>query len=167
MTELRIAGVVSDSIVDGPGVRYTIFTQGCAHKCPGCHNPHTHDYNGGMLVPIDEIFSDIEDLKYIKGVTFSGGEPLDQPEALNEFAEMLKSKGYHIIVFSGYTYEQILKDPKKFEVLKKIDVLIDGRFDIKLRSLSLNFRGSSNQRVINVQESLKRENNEVVLMGWD
>ncbi|MDR1693654.1 MAG: anaerobic ribonucleoside-triphosphate reductase activating protein [Lactobacillaceae bacterium] len=155
MDSIRIAGVVTDSIVDGPGVRYTIFTQGCSHKCPGCHNPQTHDYNGGILVSIEDIIKDIESFKYIKGVTFSGGEPFDQPKPLAAFIDKLKSKGYHILAFSGYTFEQLSKNPEKFEALKKIDVLIDGKFDINLKSLDLKFRGSGNQRMIDVQETLK------------
>lgn len=154
MVELRIAGIVDDSITDGPGVRYTIFTQGCAHKCPGCHNPATHDYKAGMPVNLDDVVKDIESYKYIKGVTFSGGEPFDQPEALREFAGVLREKGYHILIFSGYTYEQIAADSKKFEALKKADILIDGKFDIKLKSLNLRFKGSSNQRTIDVQKSI-------------
>lgn len=164
MTELRIAGVVTDSIVDGPGVRYTIFAQGCAHACPGCHNPQTHDYKAGMLVDINEIVSDIEANKYIKGITLSGGEPLDQPDAIAELVDILKSKGYHVLVFSGYTYEQIQSRPKLNNILQKIDVLIDGKFDINLRSLQLNFRGSSNQRIIDVQNSIK--NNEIVILPY-
>jgi anaerobic ribonucleoside-triphosphate reductase activating protein len=162
MALLRIAGVVTDSIVDGPGVRYTIFAQGCVHKCPGCHNPKTHDYNGGSLVDVDEIIKDIESFKYIKGVTFSGGEPFDQPEVLAEMAKVLKSKGYHILSFSGYTFEHIQKDDKKSELLKYVDVLIDGRFELKLKSLKLNFRGSSNQRIIDVPRSM--ESGEIVIL---
>lgn len=162
MTILRIAGIVDDSIVDGPGVRYTIFTQGCPHACPGCHNPQTWNYKTGTLVDIDDIIKDIESYKYIKGVTFSGGEPFEQPEEIAEFAGKLRKKGYHILMFSGYTYEQLLSDTKKFEALKKADILIDGRFEIKLRSLDLKYRGSSNQRVIDVQKSL--ENNKIIVI---
>jgi anaerobic ribonucleoside-triphosphate reductase activating protein len=162
MTKIRIAGIITDSIVDGPGVRYTIFTQGCSHKCAGCHNPKTWDYNGGTLVEIDKIIKEIESLKYIKDITFSGGEPFDQPEPLTEMSGILKNKGYNILSFSGYTYEQLLNDSKKLKALQYIDILVDGRFEIKLKSLSLKFRGSVNQRIINVQESLKA--NQVVLI---
>lgn len=164
MTKLRIAGIVDDSIVDGPGVRYTIFTQGCPHKCPGCHNPQTWGYKGGTLVDIDDIIKDIESYKYIRGVTFSGGDPFEQPEEVAEFAGKLRKKGYHVLMFSGYTYEQLIGDSKKFKALKEADVLIDGRFEIKLRSLDLKYKGSSNQRTIDVQESLK--NNKVVLVEY-
>lgn len=153
MKELRVAGIISDSIVDGPGVRYVIFTQGCAHKCPGCHNPQTHDYKGGTLVSFAEILADVESYKYIKGITFSGGEPLDQPEALKDFIQGFKDKGYHILVFSGYTFEQIMANSEKAQAIKRADILIDGKFDLNLRALSLKFRGSSNQRIIDLQKS--------------
>ncbi len=162
MSQIRIAGVVSDSIVDGPGVRYAIFTQGCPHNCEGCHNIHTHDYKGGSLIDIDAIVADIESLKYIKGVTLSGGEPFVQEDAIIELMQKLKAKGLHILAFSGYTYEELLSHPKKSKALKLVDTLIDGKFDVKLKSLSLNFRGSSNQRMINVQESLAQ--NKIILV---
>lgn len=167
MTEqkLRIASVVDDSIVDGPGYRYVIFTQGCKHNCPGCQNPQSHSFSAGNFVSYDEIYEDLKRFKYIKAVTFSGGEPLEQPEAIAEFVTKLKEKGYHIVIFSGYTFEQILKDEKKRKAIEKADLLIDGRYEQGLRSLNLNYRGSSNQRIIDVQESLK--SGELVLSKYN
>lgn len=151
---MQIAGIIDDSVVDGPGVRYTVFTQGCAHNCPGCHNPETHDYNGGQTVNTQDILADIAQFKYINAVTFSGGEPLDQPEAVGELARELKAKNYHVLIFSGYTFEEILTNPAKLAALQNADTLIDGRFNPALKDLNLRFRGSSNQRIINVPQSL-------------
>lgn len=163
--KLRIASVVDDSVVDGPGFRYTIFTQGCPHNCEGCHNPQTHDYKGGSEVSYDEIFDDLKKFKYIKAVTFSGGEPLEQPEALAEFVTNLKKLGYHILIYTGYTYEQIQNMPKKFAAIEQADLLVDGKFVLAQRSLHLNYRGSSNQRIVDIQQSIKQ--NKVVLSKYN
>lgn len=163
--KLRIASVVDDSVVDGPGVRYVIFTQGCKHNCPGCHNPQSHSFSTGMFVSFEEIYADLQRYKYIKAVTFSGGDPLEQPEAVAEFVEKLKEKGYHVLIYTGYTYEQVLADEKRRKAVEKSDLLVDGLFVLRLRSLGCNFRGSSNQRIIDVQESLK--NGEVVLSKYN
>lgn len=152
--KLQIAGIIDDSMVDGPGVRYTIFTQGCAHNCFQCHNPQTHDYNAGNAVDVGDIIADVARFEYIKGVTFSGGEPMDQPEALAECASRLKNKGYDILIFSGYTYEEIMTDPLRQKALKNADTLIDGRFDYHQKTQELRFRGSANQRIIDVPKSL-------------
>lgn len=163
--KLKIASVVDDSVVDGPGYRYTIFTQGCAHNCIGCHNLKTHDYNAGSYINYEDISKDLKKFKYIKAVTFSGGEPLDQPEALAEFVKNLKNAGYHILIYTGYTYEQIQKNQKKFEAIKNADILIDGKFEITKKSLNLKYRGSNNQRIIDIQETIK--NNELVLSNYN
>ncbi|MFV0627101.1 MAG: anaerobic ribonucleoside-triphosphate reductase activating protein [Alphaproteobacteria bacterium] len=163
--KLRIASVVDDSVVDGPGVRYVIFTQGCKHNCPGCHNPQSHSFSTGMFVSFDEFYSDLSRFKYVKAVTFSGGEPLEQPEVIAEFVAKLKEKGYHILIYTGYTFEQILADEKKLKAIEKADLLVDGLFILRLRSLGANFRGSSNQRIVDIQESLKHR--EVVLSKYN
>lgn len=157
--QIRIAGTVSESIVDGPGFRYVIFTQGCPHNCPGCHNPQTHDFGGGKLVDTDELFNECVDDPLNKGVTFSGGEPFCQAEPLCELAERFKRYGLSVWSFSGWTFEELLEKSKREEsvkrLLERIDVLVDGKFIEERKTLSLQFRGSSNQRLVDVLESLK------------
>ncbi|MCD8355411.1 MAG: anaerobic ribonucleoside-triphosphate reductase activating protein [Clostridia bacterium] len=154
--KLRIAGVIDESIVDGPGIRFVIFTQGCPHHCPGCHNPQTHDFASGQLVPISKLLSDVQADPLISGVTLSGGEPFCQPEPLAELVRILKQGGKNIMAYSGYTWEQLLDmdNPAVFSLLKQCDVLVDGPFVEAQRDLSLQFRGSRNQRLIDVQKSL-------------
>ena len=155
---IRIAGVVKESIVDGPGIRYVVFTQGCPHKCVGCHNPQTHSYDGGKLVDIDKIVKDIEKNPLLKGVTISGGEPFEQAKKVANLISKLNPK-LTIMAYTGYTFEYLKENSNDtngyLDLLSKIDVLIDGKFEIKLRDLNLEFRGSSNQRAINCKESLK------------
>ncbi len=157
---IKLAGLVPESFVDGPGIRFTIFTQGCPHKCPGCHNPETHDFNGGRLADVDKIFSKIIADPIVKGVTFSGGEPFCQPEPLAYLSYLLKEKGYHIMSYSGYTFEELFEKSRSNEhiakLLNNLDILADGRFVLAERTLELKFRGSRNQRLIDVPESLRR-----------
>ncbi len=154
---LRIAGTVRESIVDGPGIRYTIFTQGCPHHCPGCHNPQTHTFEGGRDVELEELMKDICRNPMIQGVTFSGGEPFCQPGPLSELAEGLKAKGKHIMVYTGYTFEQLcaMEDPAVGKLLGLTDLRVDGPFIEQERNIELRFRGSANQRILNVPASLK------------
>ncbi len=154
---LRIAGRARESIVDGPGIRYTVFVQGCPHRCHGCHNPQTHDFEGGRDIELSELVQDICRNPLIKGVTFSGGEPFCQPGPLAELAEELKKRGKHIMAYSGYTFEQLLEeeDPDIRRLLESTDILVDGPFILEKRNIELRFRGSENQRVLNVPESLK------------
>lgn len=161
--ELRIAGLEIDSICDGPGIRLVVFSQGCPHNCKGCHNPQTHDFNGGKMIAIKEIMEMIKEDPLLDGVTFSGGEPFCQP---NAFAQLAKEiKGYNqklsIMVYTGYTYEKLLTMPNVQEMLEYIDILVDGPFELEKRDISLRFKGSSNQRIIDVQKSKK--NGEIVL----
>lgn len=155
---LRIAGTVSESIVDGPGMRYTIFVQGCPHSCPGCHNPQTHDFNAGRTVPIEELFAECTENPLITGVTFSGGEPFSQPEPLYHLGKMFKERGYNLWCYTGWTWRELWKRAESEEyvgkLLKILDVLVDGRFILERRTLSLPFRGSENQRLIDVSASL-------------
>lgn len=157
--EIRIAGTVEDSIVDGPGLRFVVFTQGCPHRCDGCHNPETHDFAGGKVTTTDALFEQCMENPLCSGVTFSGGEPFCQAEALYELGSRFKSAGKHLMCYSGWTFEELLAKAQHEEFVGKLlsiaDVLVDGKFDISKRSLSLQYRGSSNQRLINVQESLK------------
>ncbi len=122
---LRVSGFHKESIVDGPGIRYVIFTQGCHHNCKGCHNIQTHDPNSGFLMMVEDIVSDINSNTSISGVTISGGEPLDQIHQLIELLTLLKSFRYNIIVYTGYTYEYIISNDKYSDILDKIDILID------------------------------------------
>ena len=151
------ADLQSDSIVDGPGLRTVIWTQGCAHHCAHCQNPQTWDFNGGGLVPINDVLEAIDELECQSGITFSGGDPMYQPEACTKIAKYCKNKGYNIWVYTGFTYEELLKmsktKPIYKEFLSTIDVLVDGRFKIAERDLSL-FRGSRNQRLIDVPKTL-------------
>lgn len=157
--DLRIAGTANDSIVDGPGIRFTIFTQGCPHHCPGCQNPQTHDFNGGMITDTAVIIDKIKENPLLDGVTFSGGEPFCQCLPLCEIAKEVKNSGLNIVTFTGFTFEQLLEkadaDNMYMELLKYTDILIDGRFIEEQKSMEASFRGSLNQRIIDCQKSLK------------
>lgn len=160
MKTLRLAGVMRESIVDGPGIRLTVFGQGCPHHCKGCHNPETHDPEGGYISHPENILKAIDANPLLQGVTFSGGEPFFQAEGFAELGAEIKKRGLHIATYSGYTLEQILSGieegrPGWRELLSVTDLLIDGRFILEERSLSLLFRGSKNQRLINVKKSLE------------
>lgn len=161
---LRIAGIVNDSVVDGLGIRMTIFTQGCPHHCPGCHNPQTHDFGGGHDITLGEIKAMVKKNPLLDGLTFSGGEPFEQAEVLAELAEWLHSEGLNVWCYTGYTFEQLLSGEKKGakELLDQTDVLVDGEFVEELKDLLLNFRGSSNQRVIDMNAT--RKSGEIVLL---
>lgn len=156
---IRLAGLVPESFVDGPGIRFTVFVQGCPHRCEGCQNPETHDFEGGRLADVDKLFNKIISNPLISGVTFSGGEPFCQPEPLNYLAGLLKEKGYHLMSYTGYTFEELTamseRNPNVKELLEKLDLLVDGRFELSQRSLELKFKGSRNQRIIDVPESLR------------
>lgn len=152
--EIRLFGTVNDSIVDGPGLRYSIFTQGCFHNCLGCHNPQSHDINGGYAKNTSEIISEIDDNPLLDGITLSGGEPMLQVEPLKEICKATKKRGLNIVIYSGFTFEQIINDPIKKSLLELCDMLIDGKFKLAKKSLALLYRGSANQRLINVQDSL-------------
>lgn len=155
---IRLAGLVPESIVDGPGLRFAIFVQGCPHRCEGCHNPETHDFNAGRLADTERLFQKIQEYPLIHGVTFSGGEPFCQPGPLAALAKALKAAGYHLMCYSGYTFEELLERSKEDlhtrELLERLDLLVDGRFELAQRSLELKFRGSRNQRILDVPKSL-------------
>lgn len=152
------ADLLSDSIVDGPGLRTVIWTQGCGHHCPGCQNPQTWDFDGGGEVPISMVCDAIDELEGQDGITFSGGDPMFQVDACLEIAKHCKEKGLNIWVYTGFTYEQVLVMAKKnknyLEFLRTIDVLVDGKFIEAEKDLNLLFRGSRNQRLIDVKKSL-------------
>jgi len=152
--DIRIAGIVNDSITDGPGLRLSVFAQGCFHNCEGCHNPHTHDADGGELVTVDSILAMAQRNPLLDGITLTGGEPFLQPAPMAEIAKGAHALGLNVIAFSGYTYEQLSENDSFMQLLVHCDYLIDGKFDQLLRSLELEFKGSSNQRLIDVQASL-------------
>lgn len=164
--KLAIPEIQTDSIVDGEGIRSVIWFQGCSHNCLECHNPETHDFNGGYEVSLNKLKEDIKNLEYQDGVTFSGGDPMMQIDALLELTKYVKKCGMNVWVYTGYTFEEIMKLAKKndkyYETLKNIDVLVDGRFELNLKSFNVAFRGSSNQRIIDVKQSL--EKNDIILV---
>lgn len=167
---IRLAGeLYADSIVDGNGIRAVIWTQGCAHRCPGCHNPDTHDFNSGFEFSVVEMKREISQLEFQDGITFSGGDPFYQSEACAEIAEHTQSLGMNVWCYTGFVYEELLKSAKQepaiMRFLENIDILVDGPFMISKRSYSLKFRGSSNQRVIDVKKSL--ETGKTVLVTID
>lgn len=161
-TTIRIAGAIQESIVDGPGIRYVIFTQGCPFRCKGCHNPQSQPLNGGMDVSLRLLYDEFFSNPLVTGVTFSGGEPFIQSRPLSIFSKFLKEKGYNLWSYSGFTFDKLVSDASRYELLKYLDVVVDGPFIMSQRSLDIDFRGSKNQRIIDVQESLKQ--NSVVLM---
>lgn len=158
---LRVAGFVKESTVDGPGFRYTIFTQGCPHGCKGCHNPETHNINGGSLVDISDIAKDIAKNPLLRGVTISGGDPFMQADVVSRLLDKLDKK-LTVMVYTGFEYEYLLKNATEkngyMELLKRTDVLMDGKFVESLKTFSMPFRGSSNQRAIDVKKSLETGN---------
>ena len=160
--KIRLAAYLqSDSIVDGEGIRTVIWTQGCPHHCLGCHNPETWIFDGGALIDIDEVCEIIDTLEGQDGITFSGGDPFMQSKACSEIAKYARSKGLNIWAYTGYNYEDLihLSEKKKeiMDFLNEIDVLVDGRFILEKKSFTCIFRGSTNQRVIDVKQSLKKK----------
>lgn len=164
---MRIANIVQDSIVDGPGLRFVVFVQGCSHGCKGCHNPGTHDPAGGYEMSVDEILEMIRKNPLVQGVTISGGEPFDQAEECLELAHGVWEMGLKLWVYTGYTFEQLwTRSIDEFEVdllLDQIDVLVDGPFIESQKSYDLKWRGSRNQRLIDMQESL----DELKIVLWE
>ena len=153
---LDLAGIAGDSIVDGPGIRTTVFAQGCPHHCPGCHNPETWAFGCGTQMSAEAIVEIVRANPLCRGVTFSGGEPFAQAAEFAVLGRLLKQAGYEVASYSGYTFEALLSGtPEQRELLETLDVLIDGPYLEAERSLELNFRGSRNQRVLNVPASLK------------
>ena len=153
--KLRIAGTVNDSIVDGPGLRYAVFTQGCPHDCPGCHNPQTHDFSGGKDIDTSEILAQIRKNPLLDGLTLTGGEPFCQCTACVALAQGAHAHGLNVWCYRGDTFEELINGKAEWRVLlQNIDMLVDGPFLLEKRSLDCRFRGSSNQRLIDVPKSL-------------
>ena len=157
--KIRLAAdLQTDSIVDGQGIRTVIWTQGCSHNCPYCHNPRTHDFKGGELVDLKDVIKRLEQLTGQDGVTFSGGDPMFQPKQCSILAKVIHDLGMNVWAYTGFTFEELIKSgkPDILDFLSNIDVLIDGRFEIDKKSMDLEFRGSSNQRIIDVPRSLEK-----------
>lgn len=156
---IRLAGIIRESIVDGPGIRFVVFAQGCPHHCRGCHNAETHDFDGGYDESIERIMKAIDEDPLISGVTFSGGEPVCQPKAFAQLAKEVKKRNLSLMMFSGYIFEDILtmssENQALKELVKNLDLLMDGPYVEEERDLTLRFRGSRNQRFIDVKKSLE------------
>ncbi len=157
--ELRLAGVIRESIVDGPGWRFVVFTQGCPHHCEGCQNPQTHDFSGGYLSNTGNLLREIKKDSLLAGVTFSGGEPFCQAAPLALLARQVHELGLNVMTYSGWTFEELYQERNKREgwqeLLEETDILVDGKFVLAEKSLALKFRGSRNQRIIDVKTSMR------------
>lgn len=157
MTSLKIFGTADDSIVDGPGIRFAVFAQGCAHACPGCHNPEAQSFTGGKEVTLDELKQKIEANPLLSGITLTGGEPFEQPAPLTELALWATERGLNVWAYSGYLFEQLVQgtpSAEARELLGAVDVLVDGPFLQSEASHELKWRGSANQRIVDVPASL-------------
>ena len=164
---VRLAGIAYESLVNGPGMRRVFFAQGCKHNCKGCFNPETHNFDGGEIMDMDELIKDVLDNPLLKGVTFSGGDPIEQSHSFSYMANIFKSSNLNIWCYTGYKFEDLLKkmelDKSIKDLLNNIDVLVDGKFEINNKKEGLKFKGSSNQRIIDVKKSL--ESGEIVVIG--
>ena len=149
--DIRIYGIVNESIVDGPGFRLAVFVQGCKHDCPGCHNPESHPLDGGKLYTTDEIIAMLDEDPLLDGITLSGGEPFLQPAACLELARAAHARGLNVWCYTGYTFDALAGVDGAQALLDEVDVLVDGPFILAQRSLELRFRGSKNQRLIDVK----------------
>lgn len=154
---IRLAGVVPESIVDGPGYRLAVFVQGCPHACPGCHNPKTHDFAGGYLGDTGDVIAQMGRNPLVRGVTLTGGEPMMQAKALCEIASAAREKGLNVWCYTGYTLEALEQEgnAERMRLLSLVDVLVDGPYLAHERSLDLLYRGSKNQRLIDMKKTLQ------------
>ena len=157
---IRLAGIAYESLVNGPGIRRVFFSQGCNHNCKGCFNPETHDFLGGEEKNINELIEDVYKNPIIKGVTFSGGDPFERAEEFAYMAKAFKEKNLNIWSYTGYTFEYIINNLESRngwkELINNLDVLVDGRFEEDKAVDGLRFRGSTNQRIIDVKKSLQK-----------
>lgn len=155
MDWIDVAGIVGESITDGPGIRYTLFVQGCPHQCQGCQNPQTWTFGEGKKLSVDQIFAEICQNPLLSGVTFSGGEPFCQAKALIPLAEKIRDRGLELAIYTGYTAEELLErgDEEELALLSLADVVIDGPFLLAKKSFDLKFRGSANQRTVDGKET--------------
>ena len=152
---IDVCGIEPESIVDGPGFRYVVFVQGCPHHCPGCHNPQSHAFGVGTKRTVEELIDEMRENPLLSGVTLSGGEPFCQAEALCELAQRVREMGKTVFAYSGYTLEQLLekgkREPAVRRLLDLVDTLVDGPYIEAERDLELQFRGSRNQRIIELR----------------
>ncbi|SFU40536.1 anaerobic ribonucleoside-triphosphate reductase activating protein [Clostridium sp. DSM 8431] len=159
---IRLSGIAYESLVNGPGIRRVFFSQGCRHNCEGCFNQDTHDFDGGEEKDMDELISDVLSNPFLKGVTFSGGDPFERAEEFAYMAEAFKKHNLNVWSYTGYTYEYIIenidKRPGWRKLMENLDVLVDGKFEMDKMVDGLKFRGSSNQRIIDVKKSLEEGN---------
>lgn len=158
---LQLAGVIRESVVDGPGWRFVVFAQGCPHRCTGCHNPETHDFSGGYTSSVTRILDAAKENPMLHGITLSGGEPFAQAEGFAILAKEAKACGLDVVTYTGYTFESLLDGfvahPDWRALLEQTDILVDGQFLQEEKSLQLRFRGSKNQRVLDVPASLAEQ----------
>jgi len=160
---IKILDIIHDSIVDGNGLRIVIFFSGCSHHCYQCHNPQSWDVNNGVAKSTEEIINEIKKNSIAQGVSFSGGDPFYQAKEIKVLAEKIKQIPMDIWIYTGYTFEEIISSGNEdmIELLKLCDVLVDGKYIHEMRDIRLAFRGSSNQRIIDIQKSL--QNNKIIL----
>lgn len=155
---LKLAGIVKESVVDGPGIRMVVFVQGCPHQCPGCHNPASHDPGGGYESTTEEILAQFKNNSLVSGITLSGGEPFDQAEAAALLAVDIKQRGLSVVTYTGYSFEHLMewrqRDLSVARLMEHIDILVDGPYQESRRDISLAFRGSANQRLIDLPAAL-------------
>ena len=158
--QIRLAGIVKESVVDGPGIRMVVFVQGCPHHCPGCHNENTQDPFGGYLSTVQEVIDQLPSNPLVAGMTFSGGEPFMQAGALAVIGKAAKQRNLSVFTYTGFVFETLLEqsrnNPDIAALLAITDVLIDGPFLLEQRDISLAFRGSGNQRLLDVPTSLRQ-----------
>ena len=154
---IRICGVVRESIVDGPGLRFVLFTQGCPHHCPGCHNPESHALDGGYEVTAEKVLEEFKKNPLLKGITLSGGDPILQAGELGGICREVHAMGKDVMTYTGYTYEELMEMQKTDEgirqLLEETDTLVDGRFILAQRDLTLIYKGSRNQRIIDMNRT--------------
>jgi anaerobic ribonucleoside-triphosphate reductase activating protein len=155
---IRLSGITKESVVDGLGFRYVLYAQGCPHHCKGCHNPSTHSFEGGELMDVESIVNDIKRYPMLDGITCSGGECFEEAEQFAYIAKQIKAIGLNVWAYTGYTFEEIMQYQNQrkgwSDFIKYIDVLVDGKYQEGDKDLALCFRGSSNQRIIDLQKSL-------------
>ena len=158
--QIRLAGIVKESVVDGPGIRMVVFVQGCPHHCPGCHNENTQDPFGGYLSTVQEVIDQLPSNPLVTGMTFPGGEPFMQAGALAVIGKAAKQRNLSVFTYTGFVFETLLEqsrnNPDIAALLAITDVLIDGPFLLEQRDISLAYRGSSNQRLLDLPASLQQ-----------